>query len=256
MAWTGFLKEVKEARKALKFKDDEECFFRGHAYSSWELHPTLLRHCLENGLKSDDEIRDLESALFFEFRSRAKELHGQSLSDWDILFHMRHHTLATRLLDWTEGLGVAVYFALQKATENSTPCVWLLNPYALNKKKKSWKVRDLVAPEYLPHGDYEFGDYLVDYSKSKGFDWDWPVALYPMHRNARLHAQHGYFTIHGEDTRPLELIAPDVVRKVPLPREARDEAWEFLRIAGINEYLLFPDLDHLASHLHRKYGIR
>lgn len=116
-------------------------------------------------------------------------------------------------------------------------------------------MRDLVAPEYLPQGDYDFSDYLVDYTDDAGFDWDEPVALYPLQRNARLHAQRGYFTIHGEDIRPLEEIAPSFVKRVPLPRDAWKDARRFLRDAGIDEYLMFPDLDGLARHLHGKHGV-
>lgn len=252
-AWGDFLRAVDAERKALGFEDVEECFFRGHAESSWPLLPTLLRHCRSKKLTKAAEIRDIESSLYFEFRARARELHGQPLDEWDVLFHMRHHGLATRLLDWTEVLGVAVYFALRDATPNSTPCVWLLNPYALNET--SWDIRDLVAPEYLPQGDYGFSDYLVDYSENAGFDWDEPVALYPLQKNARIHAQRGYFTIHGEDVRPLEEIAPTVTSRVELPRAAWNDAWRFLEDAGINEHLLFPDLDGLSRHLHRKYGV-
>ena len=147
-AWAKFLRTVDQKRKELRLKEGEECFFRGHSECTWDLAPTLLRHCNERGRNSPTEIRDLEAALYFEFRARARELHDQS-SEWDILFSMRHHGVATRLLDWTETLGVAVFFALRDATETSRPCVWLLNPYALNEMSREG--RDLVAPEYLPN---------------------------------------------------------------------------------------------------------
>ena len=250
-AWLNFLDKVKRARSELDLDRDEECFFRGQGDAEWPLLPTLLRYCRRARLTSADAIRDLESTLFFEFRARARELHGLELTDWDVLFFMRHHGVATRLLDWTEVLGVALYFALADATETSRPCVWLLNPYALNED--SWEVRDLVAPEYLPQGDYSYAEYLIDCDTDPGFDWDEPVALYPEHKSARLQAQRGYFTIHGEDTRPLEDICSGVVRKVILPREAIPAALSFLETAGIDEHVLFPDLDALARHLHRKY---
>ena len=253
-AWTKFLKTVERERAKLGFKEGEECFFRGHEASSWDLAPTLLRHCREKKIGTAAAIRDLESSLYFEFRARARELHDQAPSEWDILFSMRHHGVATRLLDWTEVLGVAVFFALRHLEEDSRPCIWLLNPYALNVK--SWHVRDLVAPEYLPQGDYDFSDYLVDYGKNAGFDWNEPVALYPLQRDARLHAQRGFFTIHGEDTRPLDQITPSLVKRVPLPREAWRDARLFLRDSGIDEFLMFPDLDGLARHLHTKHGVR
>lgn len=249
-AWANFLKTVDREKKKLGFEDGEECFFRGHQEDKWDLTPTLLRNCRERGLKKSEEIRNFESSLFFEFRARARELHDHAPTEWDILFSMRHHGVNTRLLDWTEVLGVAVFFALREAFENSQPCVWILNPYALNEK--SWSIRDLVAPEYLPQGDYDFSDYLVDYTSNAGFDWNEPVALYPIQRNARLHAQRGFFTIHGEDTRSLDRIAPSLLKRVSLPKDAWKDARLFLQDAGIDEFLMFPDLDGLARHLHKK----
>ena len=43
---------------------------------------------------------------------RARELHAGTQSDLDVLFSMHHFGTPTGLLDWTETLGVAVYFAL------------------------------------------------------------------------------------------------------------------------------------------------
>jgi FRG domain-containing protein len=252
--WAKFLKDIDCQKRKLGFEDGEECFFRGHQELDWDLTPTLLRHCRVEKLKEAEEIRNFEASLFFEFRARARELHDHSPTEWDILFSMRHHGVATRLLDWTEVLGVAVFFALREANEDSQPCVWILNPYALNEQ--NWGIRDLVAPEYLPQGDYDFSDYLIDFTEDPGFDWDVPVALYPLQRNARLHAQRGFFTIHGEDTRSLNKITPPLVKKVSLPKEAWKDAWLFLRDAGIDEFLMFPDLDGLARHLHKKYGVR
>lgn len=253
-AWANFLTTVDREKKKLGFEDGEECFFRGHQELVWDLTPTLLRHCRERKLEKAEEIRDFEASLFFEFQARARELHEHSPTEWDILFSMRHHSVATRLLDWTEVLGVAVFFALRDVFENSSPCVWILNPYALNEK--SWKIRDLVAPEYLPQGDYDFSDYLIDYAGDPGFDWDEPVALYPIQRNARLHAQRGFFTIHGNDIRSLDGIFPALVKKVPLPKEAWKDARLFLQDAGIDEFLMFPDLDGLARHLHKKNNVK
>lgn len=254
-AWMNFLKAVDQAKNDLGSTEPEECFFRGHEDVSWELLPTLLRHCkIANQLHPMD-IRRVESSLYFEFRARARELHNQAPTEWDILFSMRHHGVATRLLDWTETLGVAIYFALRNIKDTSQPCLWILNPYALNEE--SWGDRDLVAPEYLPQGDYDYSDYLVGTTEDEAaFDWSGPVALYPIQRDARLQAQRGYFTIHGNDVRALDKIYPHLVKRIDIPPDTWKEAQIFLRDAGIDELLMFPDLDGLARHLHRKYQIR
>jgi hypothetical protein len=248
-----FLARIEEAKANLKFKEGEECFFRGHSDCQWELLPTLLRHSKRAKL-NDLGLRSLEGDLFFEFQARARELHPQVLSDWEILQFMRHHGVATRLLDWTEALGVALYFAVHN--KNGTePCIWLLNPYSLNEHEDSWEMRDLVSPDYLGGSDgWDYSDFMIDFD-DLSFGWRHPVALYPVQRSSRLHAQRGYFTIHGDLVQPLDKINPKVVKKVDIPFPIIPDVREFLGIAGINDYSMFPDLDGLARDLHRKSGI-
>lgn len=247
-----FFADIEKARNELKFQPGEECFYRGHADRDWPLLPSLFRRNSSKTLTSS-ELRDLEATLFYEFQARARELRHRKLSAWDTLFFMRHHGVATRILDWTEVLGVALYFAINGSSRKS-PCIWLLNPYALNSEKDSWQCRDLVAPQYLSdvqnnHRDY---DWFLHGHKAP-FGWKMPVALYPVKISDRLHAQSGYFTIHGEDTRPMLDIIPTALRCVEIDAKVIPELEQFLQRAGINTNTLFPDLDGLARHLHEKY---
>lgn len=251
-SWSGFLQAIEEAKTQLAFEEDEECFYRGHGSMDYELLPTLLRDT--KGWKTS-RLWSLESDLFFEFQARARDLHGSAVSAWEILQFMRHHGVATRLLDWTEVFGVALYFAVHKATEASQPCIWLMNPYALNETERG--ERDLVAPRYLAYDEkkdveWDYEDLLLE---SPGMGWDYPVALYPVQKSSRLHAQRGYFTIHGDRHETIDVLCPATVRCVPLATSLLKIAKQFLDYAGINEYLLFPDLDGLARGLHVKYKL-
>jgi len=57
---------------------------------------------------------------------------------------------------------------------------------------------------------------------------------------------------HGNSTEP---IAGKHVKSVELPQSAHADAVKFLEDAGIDEFLMFPDLDGLGRHLNRKYRI-
>lgn len=59
----------------------------------------------------------------------------------------------------------------------------------------------------------------------------------------------------GTDTRPLEQIAPSLLRAIDIEASAVDEIQEQLDLSGINEFSLFPDLEGLARHLKRRYHI-
>src|SRR5262245_27303359 len=106
-AWSAFLADVRKAEREVRIADGEEPFYRGHADCAWRLVPTLMRSY------PPSEVDAVESSLFFEFQARARELHQLQLSDWDVLIFMRHHGVPTRPIDWTETLGIALYFALE-----------------------------------------------------------------------------------------------------------------------------------------------
>jgi hypothetical protein len=76
----------------------------------------------------------------------------------------------------------------------------------------------LLRPRYFGWDDgeeeyYDYGEILVD---EHYIDWKYPCALYPPQRDARLSAQRGYFTIHGNDMRPLNKMASKLVKAIDL----------------------------------------
>lgn len=279
--WTEFLAEIKAARTALKCPEGgtTEAWFRGHTRSNYSLTPSLFRGFNDPDHDSNwRKVFDLESDLFWEFAARARELHGVVDEDWDILFAMQHYGTPTRLLDWSESFAVALYFAVLGVDENGPiknglqqddkkqwnvqpPCIWVLNPYLLNDDGR-WVIEggepDMVHPPYLGWDEdeeeyYTYGD-LLSFGK---MDWEWPVAIYPRQRNARIHAQRAWFTIHGDRFKAMDE-APRrgaFLRQITLPFAVVAAAKQFLELAGINHYLLFADLESLSLHLQEKNGL-
>jgi len=266
-AFAKFMDSVLEAKAALNLRHHQDAFFRGHSRNHYTLLPSLFRQPAPRG--ENDFYWRLERRTFFEFRTLARELYSESRRDWDVLFHMQHHGVPTRLLDWTSVFGVALYFAVfdPHRTEESVPCIWLLSPYALNYAV--WNTHNLFNPTYLARDErnsrsYDFGELLLEAHREakhmnwERLPWDKPLAIYDNQRSDRMFAQSGWFTIHGTNLAPLEEIFPDtptILNKVDIPIEAIPAAKEFLKLAGIGHRQIFPGLDGLAKSVNERFGI-
>ena len=253
-SWSGLCTQIRLAEKYLKLEENEEMWFRGVSNRTHTLTPSLFR-CLKKKPPSVNAIRELESDLFFEFQAKARFAEGVALSDWDVLFLMQHYRAPTRLLDWTEVLQVATYFAVayRKDKEGEPARIYATNPYRWNKRH--YNSRDLYSPRNFSWDPkekdyYDYGEILVDKAY---IDWEFPCALYPPQRDARLSAQKGYFTIHGSDMRPLEKIAADLIVAIDLDEDAQTDCLREPKYGGVDEFALFPDLEGLSRSLRKKY---
>lgn len=257
-ALADLMHQVQEARVSLGVRPHQECFFRGHAQLDYKLVPSLYRR----GDRGPEQYWKLERRMFFEFRTRARELY-EADSDWDVLFHMQHHGVPTRLLDWTSVFGVALYFALNdRNCMSHTPCVWVLNPYGLNQA--TWGLARLFSPRYLARDEainrtYDYGELLLGTHPIK---WDLPLAIYSQQRSERMFVQSGWFTIHGGDSRCFEDMFAgrpgglgSILRRVDISDVAIPAARQFLAAAGIGPRQLFPDLDGLSRSICEKFGL-
>jgi hypothetical protein len=258
--WNDLLRGLEDAHNRLDLRDGEDLWFRGSQDSRYTLTPTLMRVTEGQTVSQHDAI---ERNLFFEFQARAAELRARGLNDWEYLFFGRHYDVPTRVLDWTDTFGVALYFALElqerRLRSNNTdqpiegvPVIWILNPYALNVRTWDKRDRDITLPKYLGlfKGHYwDFGELLAADGR---WGWDKPVAIYPAQINDRVRAQRGWFTIHGNDRRPLENQVPDEVVKLVLYRKCVDEALKFLALAGVNRFSIYPDLENLARWIRQE----
>ena len=187
-----------------------------------------------------------EQNLYYEFRSRAGNLLGAGLSSWDILFLMQHHGVPTRLLDWTESLGAALFFALSNAGADID--IWMLDPYTLNFQTcKNPEILDVDADFHATYFDY-----FIKAKDPTPPEWDTAVAIYPRRQNPRLASQHGVFTLHSKRT-PLEEADLPGLTRFRLTAEGTDGARQLLKVFGINDFGLFPDLDGLSRLLRERF---
>jgi hypothetical protein len=223
-------------------------WFRGHTCSNWTLSPKLYRYgSPKRGIRIiEDEIRQ-------EFIMRAPSLTDKGpQNSWEWYFTMQHSGAPTRLLDWTEGVLIAAYFAVRD-NQGEEAAVWALDPWWLNKRVV--REREVVPPGAeigISSQDAErYSPWLPErYSTSKLPEL--PAAVYPTHTVRRISTQRSCFTIHGSDIYGLEKLGNEShahIVKIIFPRTKISDIREQLLVSGIDEVTIFPDLDGLGRFL-------
>ncbi len=239
-----FFKKVNETLNSKKFEDCSYPVFRGHSKFEYELLPTLHR----DYKKTKKDLWTLENNLYCDFRS----LVGPRIvfkSSWEALFTMRHEGIPTRLLDWTENIGTALFFALEsKSIDN--PHIWILNPYTLNEKEPK-------ANGTLLNPDEDLGQYSETYANYCNIPitdlHNYPIAIYPNRTNERIFAQRGIFTIHGKNEQKMEQTSIDFLEKIEIPLNLINALKLLIKHFGINTYSVYPDFKGLCDYLKEIY---
>jgi hypothetical protein len=251
---TEFVEEILRIRKEL-YPDDpySEVWFRGVNDSSLDLLPGAYwrQNCDEQ-------------SLVLSFRSMAPAMLPQEpLDDWEWYFLMQHYGLPTRLLDWTENPLAALYFALEAARESATPCVWTLDPIALNRLSGTPTIvvpRDgLWMQDWLPELCGR-GNTVRTHAAPKVGDNSMPLAIFPKRHNPRIVAQRGTFTVHGVNEIPINKLdltdgsgGKSRISRIEISRDARDKIWDELWALGITRTAIYPEPQSLAEDLKRSY---
>jgi hypothetical protein len=187
------------------------CLCRGVDDSSYDLTPSLLRY---SDLSRIDQI---EADMMWLFKTHAKaHLKWFPESEIEWLTIARHHGLPTRLLDWSLSPLVACFFSV-----STSP--------------------DTDGAVYIYEVDGFQREEDISLTKLESI-----VAFIPSHTTKRLAAQSGIFTVHPTQQKTL---VSKAIKKIIIPKTAKETILNVLVKFGIHHGTLFPDLDGLSAYI-------
>jgi len=231
-------------------------WFRGEEDSTT---PTKLKPKLYRSKEGRVKLLRQEQDLRMEFRRRGSQFlgEGKPSDHWEWYFLMQHYGVPTRLLDWSDGALVALYFALKPCDATHDAVVYMLDPWWLNElvfKKlpvcKDDRSRGSALPDWPEAQDYLSKDEFDNESVGPKL----PLAIDPSHVARRFAAQRSRFTIFGRDTNGLARLCKKEdkncpLRRILIKRSAVQEMREDLALCGISESMIFPDLEGFGREL-------
>ena len=237
-------------------------WFRGHSCAVAELAPRIFRAEYHQGLRRDLQPH-IEASMIDAFQRTAPALISDVPGPGDHegwLFLMQHHGAPTRLLDWTESVLIALYFAVS-ADGDKDGELWAMYPVALNAESG---IDGFPLPVH-PLREYLAGDAnLVDprplqqrlelKSTPKR-----PIAFRPALRFPRMLVQRSTFTIHpvpapGMTIPELLTERKHLVRYV-IPADRKQGLLLHLRFLGITHSAIFPDLEGLSRAVVEEHNV-
>lgn len=188
--------------------------------------------------------------MLLRCKAKAVARHANCPSDEDWagwLFFLQHYRLPTRLLDWTESLLVATYFAVAEH-DDEPGALWGLLPPTLNFEQ--------IKAEYILIPNQQeirplFSSLFVDPR-----DFRNPVlAVVPQEVNLRMMSQFSMFTFHARNL-PLEKLPNQekFLIKFDIAADCKKILRKQLYRLGVRESNLFPDMENLTKEIADRVG--
>jgi len=232
-------------------------WFRGQSKVLDKLVPSIFRDNYFNALT--DMIKPhIESEFIQRFMLLAPSVESKLPPSDDYLkwlFLMQHHGLPTRLLDWSENILVAIYFACLK-DEKEDGEVWSINPSRLNALNSDEGILIPSSKEvnFVAHASCHNNPKKLAELMQVNYIPDYPVAFKPPYDHPRMLAQQSVFTIHpktqnGHEIPIDELKTDKYIDKIIIPSKLKRKFLEDLFELGITKRTLFLNLDSIADSI-------
>jgi hypothetical protein len=251
---------IEDERKAKKRGDKNfepsQFWYRGVSRANYELKPKLYRKSGFEAVRKYPRNKSNGDEIRRGFKSSAMQLMSEPHLPEDEkgwYFLMQHYGTPTRLLDWTDGALLALYFAIRELRKPRDAAVWVLDPSWLNEK--SLDEESYLSGIMLP--EWKETDPWFPTPFEESLHPRMPLALDPPHVARRVSVQRSHFTIHGTDKKGLDRLAgkkDSRLVKITIGAAGIVNLLDDLETHGIVETTVFPDLEGLSRELLREWG--
>jgi hypothetical protein len=230
------LSDLIEAAHSVEEKFGEKLWFRGHQEQNWQLIPSAYRKSY---------LLETQFVNHFRFRAPSLDLKcpkHEDLISWLPL--MQHYGLPTRLLDWSESLLIATFFALLNKSADSKPVIWIFAPSNFNSLSSIGKFIPFLHNERVKPIVQAAFDYSLSLQNLES------MAVMAPRKDIRMTAQLCNFTIHG-DKIPIEDYqnTNNFLARISIPSEFQNKIRQDLSVVGVRRSSVFPDLTNLAHEI-------
>lgn len=262
-------RQIRNERTAHFYPGELSPWFRGVSQATYKCESTLFRF-YEKSVNFEEikqpKIRDIELYFLQRFKTfGAPFLDKLPNNDIEWHFLMRHHDVPSRLLDWSKGSFIALYFATRKSLKNIEPslcniksdetysdaAVWMLEPRRLSEECHG--TRSIYGTNRDKHME-EINKYFSEVVEEIPA---YPLPLIPNIVAPRIKSHMGRFTLHSFDKYDLERFAKkgfeddniSYLVKIKIPYKNHLSIYRSLRSAGVSDMNFTQDLDGLADEL-------
>lgn len=228
-------------------KHGTRLWYRGEENAALTLVPSIQRS--QKRLSAERYITN-------DFYIRAKQILNNppakhNYAGWVSL--MQHYGLPTRMLDWSQSPLIAVFFATEtyRETPDKDACVWVLSPGLFNEMEgfgnciypiDADTTQEMLLPAFKhAHHNPDLKDKILACSSTE--------------KDLRMYAQQSNFTVHNSLRRLEDICDENMLYRIIIPCGRKKYFIDSLRVFGITQGSIYPDLDHISKDLNDYYDI-
>ncbi len=258
--------------------------FRGMSNSSSELLPQVYStdcesHSLRYTVDENDILQNFMKKSYSFLQNPPKD---DDYQKWIAI--AQHYSIPTRILDWSEGCLVSLFFAVKTLDTSVDGVVWALN----TSRYKNWFMTydEVCKSDRVVEGD----QVLVNLSSNRNIVsafrpdekcYQYPYFYYPFFIDERMKTQQSVFMVWGSSKMPLDRMGntkiieylkkdkdrylnnatvkeknwgdQEFLLKLVIDKDRKKYIKKQLDLCGINEYSIFPTLDSFGQYLNEQY---